>query len=182
MMQQLGYAGLRRHSEDKQKRADLFECWVTSGNDPEVIQQARVMVQQYMKDPTSVDPTLAGAAVSVAARHGDAALYNQFKAQLKKVKSPQQYYRFFYALAEFPQPALIKQTLESTLTPAVRGQDLYDSGAPAGESRPARMQTWDFMRQNFDADHEEDRRRTGRQWEFSSMARRASAARKRRTR
>ena len=26
---------------------------------------------------------------------------------------------------EFPEPQLTKQTLESTLTPAVRGQDLY---------------------------------------------------------
>ncbi len=95
------------------------------GKDPAVIQQARVMVQQYMKDPASIDPTLAGAVVSVAARNGDAELYNQYKAQLKNVKSTQLYYRFFYALAEFPEQSLIQQTLQSTLTPEVRGQDLY---------------------------------------------------------
>ncbi len=82
MLQQLGYNGRPSDTpEDKQKRAVLFEGLGNDANDPEVIQQARTMVQQYMKDPSSVDPTLAGAVIAVAARHGDAELYNQFKAQ-----------------------------------------------------------------------------------------------------
>ena len=42
------------------------------GNDPQVIQQASTMVQEYMQDPRSVDATMAGAVIAVAARHGDA--------------------------------------------------------------------------------------------------------------
>ncbi len=150
MMQQLGYAARPSDTpEQKQKRSILFRTLGNVAQDPAVIQEAGVLVQQYMKDPASVDPTLAGAVVSVAARHGDAELYQQYKAQLHKVKAPQQYYRFFYGLAEFPQQALIKETLESTLTPAVRGQDLYIfinmMSNPASQNL-----TWDFMRQNFD--------------------------------
>ena len=114
-----------------------------------MIQQAGTLIQQYMKDPTSVDPTLAGAVVSVAARHGSPELYQQYKAQLQKAKSPQQYYRFFYGMAEFPQPTLVKQTLESTLTPEVRGQDLYIL-INLLENPSSQNMTWDFMRQNFD--------------------------------
>jgi puromycin-sensitive aminopeptidase len=148
-LQQLGYAGRSSDTpEDKQKRADLFRVLGNVGNDPEVIQQARAMVQEYMKDTTSIDPTLAGAVVSVAARNGDTELYNQYKAQLQKVKSPQLYYRFFYGLAEFPQQPLIQQTLQSTLTPEVRGQDLFIVvnllANPISQNA-----TWDFMRQNF---------------------------------
>ena len=87
--------------------------------------------------------------VSVAARHGNPELYQQYKAQLQKVKAPQQYYRFFYGLAEFPQQPLIKETLESTLTPAVRGQDLYVFVNLLSNPASQNM-TWDFMRQNFD--------------------------------
>jgi aminopeptidase N/puromycin-sensitive aminopeptidase len=149
MLQQLGYAGRSSDTpEDKQKRADLFRLLGDVGNDPEVIQQARVMVQQYMKDPTSVDPTLAGAVVSVAAHNGDSELYNQYKAELQKVKSPQLYYLFFYALAEFPQQPLIQQTLQSTLTPEVRGQDLLILVNLLMNSS-SQNATWDFMRQNF---------------------------------
>jgi aminopeptidase N len=85
----------------------------------------------------------------VAARHGNAELYNQFKAQLQKAKSPQQYYMFARALGQFPEDALIQQTLATTLTPAVRPQDLYMllpmMGNPISQNA-----TWDFMRKNFD--------------------------------
>jgi aminopeptidase N len=148
MMQQLGYSARPDDTpEQKQKRSILFRTLGDVGQDPAVIQQARALVQQYMKDPTSVDPTLAGAVVAVAARHGDAELYQQYRAQLKTAKTPQLYYRFFYALAEFPQPALTKQTLDSALTPEVRSQDMFILANLL--DRPASQNaTWDFMRQN----------------------------------
>jgi len=151
MMQQLGYAGRPSDTpEQKQKRSILFRTLGNIGEDPAVIQQASTLVQQYIKDAASVDPTLAGAVVVVAARHGDAQLYEQYKTQLQKVKSPQEYYRFFYGLAEFPQQALLKQTLASTLTPEVRGQDLYILISLLANPT-SQNATWDFMRQNFDA-------------------------------
>ena len=118
-------------------------------NDPQVMQQAQTLVQQYMKDPQSVDGTLSRAVVAVAARHGSPELYAQFKAQLKNTKSPEQYYRYFYALGEFPQPALIQQTLDSTLTSEVRNQDLYMLPRMMNNP-PAETMTWDFMRQHYD--------------------------------
>ncbi|HUI83347.1 MAG TPA: M1 family metallopeptidase [Candidatus Binatia bacterium] len=150
VLQQLGYNARPNDTpEEKQKRAILFAGLGNLANDPEVIQQARVMVQQYMKDPASVDGTLAQAVVGVAARHGDAELYRQFRAQMQKAASPEQYYQFFYAQSEFTQPELTKETLDSTLTPAVRGQDLYILlpllGNPASQDA-----TWDFMRSHFD--------------------------------
>jgi len=151
MMQQLGYASRPSDTpEQKEKRAVLFRTLGNVAEDPAVIQQARTLVQQYMKDPASVDPTLAGAVVAVAARHGDAELYAQYKAHLQKVKSPQDYYRFFYGLAEFPQQALVKETLASTLTPEVRGQDLYIL-INLLANPPSQNASWDFIRQNFDA-------------------------------
>ena len=85
----------------------------------------------------------------MAARHGDAQLYAQYKAQLQKAKSPEQYYSYFYSLSEFPQADLAKQTLDWTLTPDVRGQDLYILIALLNtpESQDA---TWKFMTTNFD--------------------------------
>ena len=103
-----------------------------------------------MKNPDSVDGTLARAAIAVAARHGDPDLYAQFKAKLKQPgQSPEQYYLYFYGLADFPSTDLIQQTLDWTLTPDVRGQDLYVLGntmdTPEGETL-----TWDFVRQHYD--------------------------------
>jgi len=150
LLQQLGYAAHPNDTpEERQKRALLVEGLGIIGNDPAVIQEARTITQQYMKDPDSVDGSLADAAITVAARHGDAALYSEFKAQMQKAQSPHQYYTYMRALGEFPEPKLIQETLESTLTPAVRGQDLYMLipmlGNPASQDA-----TWNFMRTNFD--------------------------------
>jgi len=150
MLQQLGYSARPGDSPtERQKRSVLFEMLGNVANDPQVVQQAQSLVQQYMKDPQSVDGTLSGAVVSVAARHGSPELYAQFKAQLKNTKSPEQYYRYFYALGQFSHPELIRQTLDSSLTAEVRGQDLgllpRMMGNPAAETM-----TWDFMRQHFD--------------------------------
>ena len=112
LLQQLGYEGRPGDSpEQKQKRAILFFALGNIGDDPQVIAKSNQLLQQYIKDPASVDGTLARAAVAVAARHGDAALYAQYKAQLQKQLSPEQYYRFFYALGDFSDPALAQQTL-----------------------------------------------------------------------
>jgi hypothetical protein len=146
----LGYTGKSSDAPElKQKRAVLFGSLGNIANDPQVIEQARSLVQEYMKDPSSVDGTLAPVVVAVAAQHGDVALYNQFKSQMKDAKSPEQYYRYFNALAEFREPELIQQTLDWTLTPDVRGQDLFVLlnviGNPKGQTA-----AWDFMRQHYD--------------------------------
>ena len=150
VLQQLGYTGRPNDTpEQKQKRAILFEGLGTLGNDPEVIQQARTMVQQYMKDPHAIDGTMVRPVLAVAARHGDAELYNQYKAHIEKATSPEQRYGYFAGRLEFQQPELVKQTLDSFLTPAVRGQDLYFV-VPMLANPPSQNATWDFMRTNFD--------------------------------
>ncbi len=151
VLQQVGSTPKPNESpEVKQKRAVLYTLLGNLANDPSVIEQARSITQQYMKDPKSVDGTLSRAAIAVAARHGDPQLYAEFKAKLKEQgKSPEEYYRYFYGLADFPQSDLIQQTLDWTLTPDVRGQDLYVLlsliGNPNGETL-----TWDFMRSHYD--------------------------------
>jgi aminopeptidase N len=150
MLQQLGYNGRPNDTpEEKQKRALLFEGLGNMADDPEVIQQAQIMVQQYMKEPASLDGTMVRPVLAVAARHGNAQLYADFKSQMQKATSPEQYYSYFYSLPEFPEPALTKETLESTLTPAVRGQDLFVL-INLLNNPWTQDATWNFMRTNFD--------------------------------
>ena len=151
LLQQLGYTARPKESPvERQRRAELFTMLGTVGDDPQVIQQARTMVQQYMKDPASIDPTMASPIMTVASRHGDAELYKQFKAQMRDAKSPEEYYRYFHSLSEFREPDLINETLASTLTPQVRGQDLGIL-ASMTENPASRSAAWDFMRKNYDA-------------------------------
>ncbi|HEX8800999.1 MAG TPA: M1 family aminopeptidase, partial [Terriglobales bacterium] len=150
LLQQLGYTARPGDTPiEKQKRAVLLYGLGNIGNDPDAIAQANVIVQQYVKDPASLDGSLADAAVKVAAHHGDAVLYAQYREQLKNNLPPEAHYLFFYALAEFPNPEPAQLTLSWSLTPEVRNQDLYILDSLV-DNPSIRGVSWDFMRQHFD--------------------------------
>ena len=130
-------------------RATLISILGMDGDDPTVIALAKKTVAEYMQNPDSVDPTMVDACFPVAAQNGDAALYDAFLAKLKTASSPQDYYRYFHGLAQFRDRALLKRTLEWSLGPDVRNQDLWIMMGVL--SNPAGTQlAWDFIRQHFD--------------------------------
>lgn len=94
------------------------------GNDPDVVAQSKKLTQEYMNNPESVPPDLVDVSLNIAAAHGDATLYDQYRAKLKQAKTPQEYYNYFYALGSFRDPALLQKTLDFALTNEVRNQDL----------------------------------------------------------
>ena len=74
-------------------------------------------------------------------------LYAQFKAQLKNKLSPEQYYRFFYALGDFSDPA---GPANSGLDPDAGSAGTGHLPAPGHDENPQRRIAWEFMRQHYD--------------------------------
>lgn len=149
-MRDLGFEARKDESpEQALLRARVFRSLGNTAEDPEVIAKARELVQGYMKDPASVEPTLADSVITVAAAHGDKALYEQFRAQLKSANDPEQYYRYFYGLARFRQPELIRQTLEFALTPEVRNQDIGIVSTVV-ENPYGQKIGWEFVKSHYD--------------------------------
>lgn len=122
---------------------------VNNGNDPEVVAQCRKLTQEYMKDPSSVPPDLAGVSVIVTAMHGDAALYDEYLAKLKAVKNPHEYYTFFYSLASFQEPSLLEKTLNYALTDQVRNQDLGIISAVMSNRNGGDL-AWNWVKSHWD--------------------------------
>ena len=82
-------------------RAQLMHALGYTARDPEVEAVARKLTAQAMQDPSSVDHELLSAALSIAARNGDAALYDEVLARLKAAKTPEEqfiYQRILYPL------------------------------------------------------------------------------------
>ena len=119
------------------------------GSDPDVQQRARALALRYLEQPASVPPTLVAPVLQVAAAGGDAALYDRYFAKMQaSVATPEEYYRFFNALAAFPDPALRDRTLKFALddarsqdTPLLLGQLL---GADTDRA-------WTFVKANWPA-------------------------------
>ena len=122
----LGSAPVPGESTDREAlRTDVFGTLATYGRDPQLIAKARTLAEQYMKDPASVEESMAGNALAVAAENGDAALYDQYVDHLKTAKNPGEYYSYLGSLTQFPEPDLTKRTFDLVLSPAVRNQDMF---------------------------------------------------------
>jgi aminopeptidase N len=121
------------------------------GSDPDLQRRARAMVERYMDQPSSLPPTLVASVVQVAAAGGDAALYERYLAKMNaSVATPEEFYRFFNALATFPTPELRQRTLEFALSDRVRTQDTPILLAQLLQSPRSQDATWDYLKSHWD--------------------------------
>jgi aminopeptidase N len=149
----LGLPGNASDSDDRQsRRATLLYLVGVTGNSTDVQQRARELALRYIDDPMSLPPTLASTVLTVAATGGDAAIYDRYLAQLPKLKDkPEEYYRFFYALDAFRDPALVQRTLTFAMSPDVRTQDTASLiGGLIGQPT-SRDAAWMFAKDNWEA-------------------------------
>jgi aminopeptidase N/puromycin-sensitive aminopeptidase len=150
MLNEVGYTPKPGESgETARLRPLLIGVLGNVAEDPEVIAKSKAMTEVYLKDPTQVSPNDAAAFLKVAAAHGDRALYEQLKSRLVAASSPSEYYNYFYALAEFRDPALLTDTLNFALSPAVRNQDLHIVNVVMA-NRYGSRQAWSWAKQNWD--------------------------------
>ena len=147
----LGLPGSANDSDDRQsRRSSLLVLLGVVGNDPEVQATARQLAQRYIADPNAIPSTFAAAVLDVAAVGGDASLYDQYLAQLKKDGvQPEQYYRYFNALTWFSDPALVKRTLEFAVSSAVRSQDASTLIGSLLARPSSRDQAWEFAKERW---------------------------------
>jgi aminopeptidase N len=124
MMTKISWTPAANESPDTHTlRGNLIQILGAVGEDPETIRQSTRLAQQYLKSPDSVDASMAGDVLSVAARFGDEALYQQYVAALGQMHSPEQYYNVARALADFRDPKIVEKVLALTVSDEVRTQD-----------------------------------------------------------
>jgi len=134
--------------ERRSLREDVFLTLGIAAHDQRTISLARTIAQQDLHGEP-VDPTLAGPALSVAARNGDAAMLDLIMERLKSPRSPDDYLRHLLAMTDFAEPALIERVLEFGLSPQVRNQDAIYIYAGLLQTPAARTQAWDFIRERW---------------------------------
>ncbi|WP_263358913.1 M1 family metallopeptidase [Acidicapsa ligni] len=109
--------------DTRELRADLLTLVADLGRDPEAIAQAKSIASSSIADEASVDPTLAHAALSIAARNGDATFFDLLLRQSRTAANPQLKSSAQHALALFSDPAQEKRALDYFVSSEVRNQD-----------------------------------------------------------
>jgi aminopeptidase N len=135
--------------ETHRLRAFLVRLLGGVGADPDVIRESTRLARQYLQDPNSVDATLARPVVKVAARYGDAALFDEYLAALRAMKSPEQFYNVGEALAEFRSPQLAERVLQLSVSPDVRNQDAAHEIALVLENPADQAFAWDWVKTHW---------------------------------
>jgi len=130
-------------------RAALFGLLGNLGSDPKIIADARQIAEQYLSDPTSVNPTLAATALNVAAQNGDAAFFDQLQRVSQTSGDPQLRSQAFRALSSFRDEALVVRALDYALSGQVKNQDALRLVQFEMRDRRTRDATWQYVQQNW---------------------------------
>jgi aminopeptidase N len=150
-LQAVGWPAASTDTDDTRAlRAALVSALGGIAEDPKVTAKARELVLQELDKPGSVEPGLLNAAVTVAARDGDAALYGKYFARAKAASDPEEHYRYLYALAAFTDQALVRRTMDYILAPEVRSQDAKIFIAALLSNRAAQPLAWRLLQARWD--------------------------------
>jgi len=104
-------------------RASVIQLLGATGRDPQVGARVRTLVLDILANRRRIDPTLVQTIIPLAARTGDADLYDRFLAAYRRATSPDEQQRYLMALGDFPDPALVRRTVDFALSAEVRSQD-----------------------------------------------------------
>jgi aminopeptidase N len=146
----LGPPSERDSDNTRELRNQLFDLLGNYGNDPVVLAQAREMAQNYLRNPASIDPTLSQNALAIAARNGDAALFDGLQKVAETSTDPTAQNTALRLLSYFQDPALIQRSLDYAASGKVRNQDAaIQFGLPfkSAETRPL---AWAYVQNNWD--------------------------------
>ena len=88
-----------------------------------MVEQARSTYRQHLDDPTSVDPEVVQAVISVCAAHGDAETYESFLDKYQTAPNPQDSITYLRAMASFDSQETTDRTLGLISDRTVRNQD-----------------------------------------------------------
>ena len=137
------------NDERRALRATLIHSLGLTGGDAEIAANAREALTGALAGGAPLDPTLARSIITVAARHGDAALFDSLLAASEKSTSGDEKYRYLYSLAEFRAPALLERALAYSLTNNLRSQDTASYLARFIGDETARPRAWAFAKEHW---------------------------------
>lgn len=139
-------------TDDRMKRATLIAALGRLARDAAVRAEARRRLERYVADRTTLDPNLVPTVAGLAARDGDAALWDRYleRKRASAADDPEEEERFLFALTSFEDPSLVERTLALTFTDDVRPQDRAFVLARLLGSRHSRLAAWRFVRDEWD--------------------------------
>jgi puromycin-sensitive aminopeptidase len=147
---ELGWDPPPGESDDERlRRAVLIGLLGDIADWPPVLESASKRFEAYLERRDAIDPNLADAVVTLAARSGDAARFDAMLAAFEHAATPQERRRFLLGLAEFRAPRLVDRALALCLTDRVPTQDVAFVLVRLLANRGGRERTWNGIKKRW---------------------------------
>jgi hypothetical protein len=131
-------------------RGSLLNAAAVLADDPAAQARCRELLERFLDDPSSVDPSLSAPALGAGATLGDVALHERLVAAFASTSNPQDRERILRSLARFRDPEALGRTLELSLSGAVRTQDAPYLLGECLANRDNAAQAWAFVAGHWD--------------------------------
>ncbi|MDE2803258.1 MAG: M1 family metallopeptidase [Chloroflexota bacterium] len=118
--------------------------------DPAVLAEARGRFDDYLADPSTLPADLRGVVFSLTAQQGDADTYGKLWELQKSAELQEEKVRLLLALTRIPDPELISDVLQRSLTDDVRSQDTVSVVGAVSANPKGKALAWDFLKDNWD--------------------------------
>jgi len=152
VLAEIGFSAAPSDSDERrERRAVVVGILGETANDEAVVSNAGAALDRSLNGGAPLEPTLANAIVGVASSHGDEALYNQLVAAAERAVSPEDHYRYLYAVTNFRDSAIIDRALQRSLSSDIRDQDAALYLARFFRNAAARPRAWSFVKDQWTA-------------------------------
>jgi len=119
------------------------------GEDPEVVAYCEAAAQKYMQDPKSIDATIAGTVLAVAASNGDQARFEEYRSKFEASAIPADRTRYLGAMGNFRDPKIQDEVLAYALTDKVRVMDRFQLFGGMYQTESGRDKVYAWMTKNY---------------------------------
>ncbi len=134
----------------RQLRGDLIRAMGTTANDEEIQREAQRTVSEGRRSSDSVETSIMAAAIDVVASIGDQTDLDDFLAAADAAATPQEYLRYLYATADFPDFEQLEIVLNMILNGEVRSQNASLWINRALRNRTNGPRVWELVQQNWE--------------------------------
>jgi cytosol alanyl aminopeptidase len=148
---ELGWQSQKGESDDtKQLRPGLLGLVADTGRDAAMIKQATALTWKWLDNHGAVEPELVGVVLEIAARSGNAKLFDRIHADAKKATERSERVRLLGTLGAFADPKLVNRAMTIAISDEFElreGLGLLRGGFEHPRTREA---AYKFVVDNFD--------------------------------
>ena len=127
--------------------------WVANiGEDPKTIAWAKEQAAKFLADPSSIDPSLPGTVLSIAAYNGgDEAFFEELRKRFEAATTPTERSRYLGVLGAFRDPKLRDKAFAYALSDKMRPNEIFTIPFAGGDTEESRAYIFNWVLTNYDA-------------------------------